>query len=488
MKKKLSIQIGFLLPLILPFILCVGGRNVDLHSENVDPSDSVFQLKLREIESIIVDFANISSQYKTVNNDRLFLMDEVLKLKNSENQLNDAAQKLLKDFQSNNIPDSIPEFSQFSDATKKIKRSIFDINQLERDRDSLIKDISKVDSIAELSRSKQINSLKKKISQKDSSLFFLIFDAMGAFHDTISTKKKIDDLINNLKRKEKEKQSNSRILSTKNQNLELLNTNFKELSSAYKTISRRSDQVYKNFEDILFKNSAHSSYKIKFMNADYRVFITDLDSHVVRIHSNQQRLVPLKTIWNKLISEKREPLMVVNGGMYNFDGSSVGLYINDSKLVKDLERTTIQIKDNFHLYPNGVFYIDSLGRFNVMQTSDFAKKTKKQLKQITYATQSGPMLVVNDSIHPAFNFKSQNFNIRNGVGVIDGYASKKGVFIISDTPVSFYQFALLFKYIFNTKNALYLDGAISKMYSDEGGRKMGDLDGQLGPIVSISKH
>jgi uncharacterized protein YigE (DUF2233 family) len=47
--------------------------------------------------------------------------------------------------------------------------------------------------------------------------------------------------------------------------------------------------------------------------------------------------------------------------------------------------------------------------------------------------------------------------------------------------------ASLFR-LLNCSNALYLDGAISRMYTDIKGKKSGSLtDGEMGPIVSVSK-
>lgn len=75
-----------------------------------------------------------------------------------------------------------------------------------------------------------------------------------------------------------------------------------------------------------------------------------------------------------------------------------------------------------------------------------------------YATQSGPMLVINDEIHPQFNPNSSSIKLRNGVGVCrDGSIQ----LVNSDEPVSFYQFAELFKDELGCSNALFLDGGIA---------------------------
>jgi uncharacterized protein YigE (DUF2233 family) len=77
-------------------------------------------------------------------------------------------------------------------------------------------------------------------------------------------------------------------------------------------------------------------------------------------------------------------------------------------------------------------------------------------------------------------------NLRNGVGIISkNTKSKIVVLAISDSKVNFYDFALLFKEILGCENALYLDGAISKMYIK--GDPINKLDGELGPKLIVIK-
>ena len=63
--------------------------------------------------------------------------------------------------------------------------------------------------------------------------------------------------------------------------------------------------------------------------------------------------------------------------------------------------------------------------------------------------------------------KSDNEKIRSGVGELpDG----KLLFFVSDDPMNFFDFALLFQRGFGCKNALFLDGAISDSYINTGKR------------------
>jgi uncharacterized protein YigE (DUF2233 family) len=85
---------------------------------------------------------------------------------------------------------------------------------------------------------------------------------------------------------------------------------------------------------------------------------------------------------------------------------------------------------------------------------------------VAYATQSGPMVVINGKINPNFKKDSKSKFTRSGVGI-----RKDGtlVFAISQQPVTFYDFARIFLF-YGCQDALYLDGAISEMYLPEIGR------------------
>mgnify|MGYP000291865946 CR=1 FL=1 len=85
------------------------------------------------------------------------------------------------------------------------------------------------------------------------------------------------------------------------------------------------------------------------------------------------------------------------------------IYIENGKTIKALD-TLQDGYGNFYLQPNGVFYITKDKRGVVCQTSEYEPSAS-----ISYATQSGPMLVINDSIHPIFNKNSKHYNIRNAI-------------------------------------------------------------------------
>ena len=106
----------------------------------------------------------------------------------------------------------------------------------------------------------------------------------------------------------------------------------------------------------------------------------------------------------------------MNGGMYQDDLRPVGLYIENGRELTPANTATLtgaasQIP-NFYKKPNGVFYIGD-GKAGVIETERFLADRPKA----NFATQSGPMLVIDGAIHPAFIVNSTDRKPRNGVGV-----------------------------------------------------------------------
>lgn len=169
-------------------------------------------------------------------------------------------------------------------------------------------------------------------------------------------------------------------------------------------------------------------------------------------------------------------LFAMNGGMYLKDGTPQGLYVS-SKIQHTPIDTIQKAYGNFYLQPNGVFAIANDSAI-VLTTKDFIAQNIKP----SYATQSGPMLVIDNDIHPVFRKGSENVHIRNGVGINeDGNV----VFAISNQKVNLYDFAALFKEQLKCKNALYLDGFVSKAYIPE--LKRSDAGGNFGVIIGVVK-
>lgn len=171
--------------------------------------------------------------------------------------------------------------------------------------------------------------------------------------------------------------------------------------------------------------------------------------------------------------EGRALLFAMNAGMYHDDRAPVGHYVEGG--VEEMRVISSDGPGNFGLLPNGVFCIaDTLRVYETLAFID-------QAPDCIYATQSGPMLVIDGALHPRFIPNGTSKFIRNGVGTsADG---SRAVFAISNEAVNFHDFATLFRDRIRLPNALYFDGKVSRIYAPEIGRS--DFGWQLGPIIGV---
>jgi uncharacterized protein YigE (DUF2233 family) len=161
----------------------------------------------------------------------------------------------------------------------------------------------------------------------------------------------------------------------------------------------------------------------------------------------------LQALNRHLAARGRRPLFSMNAGMYHAELDPVGLYIENGRQM--VRASTAAGPGNFHLKPNGVFYVAG-DRAGVLETRQFLKQAPKA----TLATQSGPMLVINNRLHPRFPSEGVSRKVRNGVGV---KGDQSVFFAISEQPVTFTAFARLFRDGLGTPNALFLDGSVSSL-------------------------
>jgi uncharacterized protein YigE (DUF2233 family) len=171
-----------------------------------------------------------------------------------------------------------------------------------------------------------------------------------------------------------------------------------------------------------------------------------------------------------------ELVFAMNAGMYDPANEPVGLYVEDGKLVHPAN--TRDGAGNFHLKPNGVFWVgkDSVG---VTETARFLARPPKAI----YATQSGPMLVIAGRIHPKIHVDGTSRKVRNGVGIASRHIVR---FAISNEPVTFHEFASLFRDRLGCPDALFLDGSISSLYAPSLDRD--DRLLPLGPMIAVTKQ
>ena len=185
----------------------------------------------------------------------------------------------------------------------------------------------------------------------------------------------------------------------------------------------------------------------------------------------------LKSInYLKLFTETQKENLVfaTNAGMYKIDNSPQGLFIQNTNLINGTD--TSKGTGNFYLQPNGIFYITKDESAFIKTTANF-----KMNNDIEYATQSGPMLIIENEINSIFNKTSTNLNIRNGVGIT---MDNKVTFAMSKTAISFYDFANYFKSM-GCVNALYLDGFVSRTYLPK--KNWIQVDGNFGVMIGVTR-
>jgi uncharacterized protein YigE (DUF2233 family) len=215
---------------------------------------------------------------------------------------------------------------------------------------------------------------------------------------------------------------------------------------------------------------------VSHQGGDYTVCTVDPAQSTLRIHDLDASGKPygsFATLAQKLWRDGIFMRIAMNGGMYQPDFSPVGLYIENG--IEKQALSTHAGWGNFHLLPNGVFYIQP-GKAGVMEAKAYQASGIKP----AFATQSGPMLVIDGQIHPKFDPAGTSFKRRNGVG-IDGQG--RVVLAISEGDVRFHDFATLFRDALGCRNALFLDGTISALAVPEWHRS--DATYPLGPIITV---
>lgn len=163
-----------------------------------------------------------------------------------------------------------------------------------------------------------------------------------------------------------------------------------------------------------------------------------------------------------------------NAGMFNAAGAPIGLYVE-----KGEERHPLRLTDgpgNFHLKPNGVFWQGADGAVHVTKSEDFAATPP----DARWATQSGPMLVIDGALHPRFQHNGSSRYIRNGVGVGDDGVA---YFVISSGAVSFGRFGRFFRDELHCGDALYFDGGVSSLWAPSLHRR--DDGHPIGPMAVV---
>ncbi len=216
---------------------------------------------------------------------------------------------------------------------------------------------------------------------------------------------------------------------------------------------------------------------VRFEDTPFTLCDADPARHSILLTDRGASGVPMRdftALPTRLGKDASRIAFAMNAGMFGVTGVPIGLYVENGKRQVALNRRTGF--GNFYTPPpNGVFFGDAKG-WHIVTTAAFAARAAPLPD---FATQSGPMLLVNGAINPGFDANGTSLNIRNGVGIAgNGHA----LFAISDVPVSFGRFARLFRRL-GCADALYFDGSISRLWDPVAGRM--DTGAKIGPIVVV---
>lgn len=203
----------------------------------------------------------------------------------------------------------------------------------------------------------------------------------------------------------------------------------------------------------------------------------DLHHTALRLYWLDERNRPFRSLaglrtW--LAAHRQNLVFAMNAGMFNPNFAPRGLFLAAGKTITPLDTT--DGAGNFYLKPNGVFYLATDTTAHICPTALFRNEGR-----VAYATQSGPLLVIDGRIHPAFRPGSANRQIRNGVGILpDGQV----LLAMSRDKINLYDFASYFAQA-GCQRALYLDGFVSRTYAPAVG--WNQLDGDFGVIIGVSE-
>lgn len=228
---------------------------------------------------------------------------------------------------------------------------------------------------------------------------------------------------------------------------------------------------------LLLAGGANACETVEHRGRSFTVCTADLARQAVALRLNGADGTPLGGFRELADATPGRIDFATNGGMYHPDRRPVGLYVEDGVEMAPL--VTQAGPGNFGLLPNGVFCVQG-DRADVIETRAFAAAPRA----CRYATQSGPMLLIDGALHPRFLPDSPSAKRRNGVGAMaDG---KTVYFVISDGVVTFHEMATLFRDVLGVRNALFLDGSISRLYEPSAGRA--DPGREMGPILVVTER
>lgn len=214
---------------------------------------------------------------------------------------------------------------------------------------------------------------------------------------------------------------------------------------------------------------------LKFRGKGYTACTVDVRHDDIRLFLRAPGAAPYGdfSALNAALAQQNLTLsFAMNAGMYHPDRSPVGYYVEQG--MTQMRLLTRASGGNFGLLPNGVICVTDQ-TIEVIETLKFAARNLA----CRFASQSGPMLVIDGALHPRFLKDSRSRYIRNGVGMRAG--GRQAIFVMSNSFVTLHEFASLFKDHIGVAQALYFDGNASRLFAPQLGRN--DPGRRMGPII-----
>jgi uncharacterized protein YigE (DUF2233 family) len=195
---------------------------------------------------------------------------------------------------------------------------------------------------------------------------------------------------------------------------------------------------------------------------DYRLVTIDLLHDALDLYWRDAKGEPyasIEALSQRAGGQGKTLAFATNAGMYDREYRPLGLTIADGKVLRALNNAHGSGRSgNFGMQPNGIFYVDRAGHAGVVETAAW----RDRHVDARIATQSGPMLLIDGRINPEFLENSDSRKWRSGVCAP---SAGKVVFAVSRMPVTFHAFARLMQERGGCRDALYLDGTLSQIYT-----------------------
>lgn len=195
-----------------------------------------------------------------------------------------------------------------------------------------------------------------------------------------------------------------------------------------------------------------------YKSVNYMIFKANPENTILLWQNDQQKnYAEMRKAKEALKKQGKQVSMMMNAGIFDPEYRPAGLWIENGKTLRPLN--TRKGKGNFHIQPNGVFYLKGK-QAGIMTTQAWQKANIKP----DFALQSGPMLLIDGQINSRFYKEQHSPYKRNAVCITK---NKELYFIITTAYQEewphFYRFAEALR-SFGCYQALYLDGTLSNYY------------------------